>query len=121
MVPSHLDAMHDSYYAAGRKLKYSGDARFWSTYPPTHRDYRSIVDPPQPGSLYHQHGGLIARLELMDALVCFTYSLWCRDYSRRICTTETWTTIESFLRWCKQKWQAEEGVSDPERAFLGVM
>ena len=121
MKTTHFDAIHDNYYAAGRKLKYSGDARFWSTYPPTHREYRPILDPPKPGSLYHKHGGLIARLELLDALLCFTYAIWNRDFARRSCNTETWSTIQAFLAWCKQKWQTEEGITDAERAFLGVM
>jgi hypothetical protein len=117
----HFDALHDKYHQYGRVLKYSGDARFWSTYPPTHREYRPLLDPPHPSSPYHKHGGLIARLELLDALVCFTYSIWNRDYTRRSCNHDTWGTIEAFLGWCKQKWHVEEGTSDAERAFLGLM
>ncbi|KAF8967882.1 hypothetical protein BDZ97DRAFT_475882 [Flammula alnicola] len=117
----HFDALHDKYHAAGRMLKYSGDARFWSTYPPTHREYRPLLDPPHPSSPYHKHGGLIARLELLDALICFTYSIWNRDYARRSCNKETWSTIAAFLVWCKQKWHTEEGISDAERAFLGLI
>lgn len=119
----HYDILHDKYHNAGRMLKYSGDARFWSTYPPTHREYRPLPEPPQPGSPYHKYGGLIARLELLDALVCFTYSIWNRDYGRRFCNRETWSTIEAFLLWCKQKWKDEDkgGSSDPEKAFLSLM
>jgi hypothetical protein len=102
-------------------LKYSGDARFWSTYPPAHKEYRALADPPALNSSYYKHGGLIARLELLDALVCFTYSIWNRDHCRRTCNRETWYTIEAFLVWCKQKWQAEEGINDAEKAFLGLM
>jgi hypothetical protein len=113
--------LHDKYHSAGRMLKYSGDARFWSTYPTSHKEYRPLPDPPLPGSPYHKHGGLVARLELVDALVCFTYSLWSRDYSRNSCNNETWSTIEAFLGWCRDKWQAEEGTNDAEKAFLGLM
>ncbi|KAF9474548.1 hypothetical protein BDN70DRAFT_898873 [Pholiota conissans] len=115
------DALHDKYHSAGRQLKYSGDARFWSSFPTSSRDFRPIHDPPPPNSLYHKHGGLIARLELLDALVCFTYSIWNRDYPRRACNRDTWRTIEGFLIWCKGKWTTEEGVSDAERAFLGLI
>jgi hypothetical protein len=80
-----------------------------------------LANPPPPNSPYYKHGGLIARLELLDALVCFTYSIWNRDYCRRYCSRETWYTIEAFLVWCKQKWQAEEGTPDAEKAFLGLM
>ena len=117
----HFDDLHTKYHQAGRVLKYSGDARLWSAYPPSHREYRPLHDPPPPNSPYHKHGGLIARLELLDALICFTYSIWSRDYGRGQCYVETWTTIEAFLGWCKQKWHVEEGTSDAERAFLGLM
>jgi hypothetical protein len=62
-------------------------------------------------------------LELLDALVCFTYSIWNRDYGRRFCNRETWATIEAFLLWCKQKWKDEEkgGSSDAEKAFLSLI
>ncbi|KAF8897062.1 hypothetical protein CPB84DRAFT_1194761 [Gymnopilus junonius] len=119
--PRYFDDLHGKYHIAGRVLKYSGDSRFWSTYPPTHREYRPLPDPPHPGSPYHKHGGMIARLELIDALICFTYSIWIREYFRRTCTTETWDTITAFLAWCKLKWHAEEGTSDAEKAFLGLI
>lgn len=63
----------------------------------------------------------MARLELVDALICFTYSLWSKDYSRNVCNNDTWATIEAFLGWCRDKWQAEEGTNDAEKAFLGLM
>ncbi|KAF9565530.1 hypothetical protein CPC08DRAFT_759449 [Agrocybe pediades] len=121
LPPAYFDALHDKYHKAGRVLKYSGDARWWSTYPPAHREYRPIPNPPPTNSLYHKHGGLIARLELLDALICFTYSIWTKEYIRRHCNTETWSTIEAFLGWCKTKWQTEEGTSDTEKAFLGLI
>lgn len=117
----HFDSLHDKYHTAGRMLKYSGDARFWSTFPTGHREYRPLLNPPDQSSPYYKHGGLIARLELLDALVCFTYSIWNKDIGRRTCFVETWQTIEAFLGWCKQKWQTEEGANDSEKAFLGLM
>ncbi|PPQ93800.1 hypothetical protein CVT25_013509 [Psilocybe cyanescens] len=117
----HFDALHDKYHQAGRVLKYSGDARFWSTYAPSHKEHRPLVDPPHPSSPYHKHGGLIARLELLDALLCFTYSIWNKEYGRRTCNVQTWSTIAPFVSWCKQKWHIEEGTSDAERAFLGLV
>lgn len=115
------DALHDRYHDAGRKLKYSGDARFWSTYPTTHKEYRPLAAPPPPTSPYHKYGGLIARLELVDALVCFTYAIWNKDYGRKNCYRATWATIDAFLSWCKQKWLAEEGILDAEKAFIGLI
>ncbi|KAG1751543.1 uncharacterized protein EDB91DRAFT_612236 [Suillus paluster] len=121
-APASFDEMHDIYHKYGRMLKYSGDARFWSTYPATHKEYRPLANPPPPNSPYHKHGGLIARLELVDALVCFTYSLWSKDFSRKSCFRETWATIEAFLGWCKNKWIAElDTIGDREKALLGLI
>lgn len=117
----HFEALHDVYHNQGRALKWSGDARFWSTFPPTHREYKPLADPPPPSSPYHKHGGLIARLELVDALICFTYSIWNKEYHRRVCNKDSWITMEAFLNWCKHKWVAEEGINDTERAFLGLI
>ncbi|KAF5380395.1 hypothetical protein D9615_004524 [Tricholomella constricta] len=117
----HHDLLHDKYHHEGRMLKYSGDARFWSTYPVTHREYRPLLDPPPPNSAYYRHGGLIARLELVDALVCFTFALWNKDYGRKACVRSSWLTIDAFLAWCKAKWLAEEGMIDAEKAFIGLI
>lgn len=116
----HFDYLHEHFYAAGRKLKYSGDARFWSTFSPTHKEYRPLPDPPPPNSSYHKHGGLIARLELVHALICFTYALWARDQKQRTCNMDNWTTIAPFISWCKTKWQ-DETVSEAEKAFHGLI
>ncbi|KAK7005626.1 hypothetical protein R3P38DRAFT_2794228 [Favolaschia claudopus] len=117
----HFETLHTKYHSAGRMLKYSGDARFWSTYSPSHKEYRALPNPPPPNSPYYKHGGLIARLELLDALVCFTYSIWNKDYSHHFCNRETWSTIEGFLAWCKQKWHADDPAPDAEKALHGLI
>ncbi|KAF9501803.1 hypothetical protein BDN71DRAFT_1500823 [Pleurotus eryngii] len=119
--PTYTDELHDKYHKYGRMLKYSGDARFWSTYPSTHKEYRPLPNPPPPNSPYHKHGGLVARLELLDALVCFTYSTWTKDHGRRTCDLNTWATMDPFLKWCKHKWSAEDGYNDAERALQGLI
>lgn len=116
-----FDAIHQKYHHAGRLLKFSGDARFWSTYPSSHKEYRPLPHPPPPNSQYHKYGAIIARLELVDALVCFAYSLWIKDYSRKACFHETWITIEAFLGWCKNKWTTEDTFGEREKALLGLM
>jgi hypothetical protein len=118
---SHFDELHRKYYEIGRAFKFSGDARFWSTYPANHKEYRPLPNPPPPNSPYHKYGGLIARLELVDALVCFTYSIWSKEYGRRACIPETWQTAQAFLSWCKAKWDTQDTVGDREIAFLGLM
>ena len=116
-----FDQLHDQYHRYGRLLKYSGDRRIWSTYPSTHKEYCPLADPPATNSPYHKFGPLIARLELIDALVCFAYSIWNRDYHRRTCSRDTWGTIEAFLAWCKHKWSGEDTIGDREKAFIGLM
>ncbi|KAJ3869817.1 hypothetical protein EV359DRAFT_76428 [Lentinula novae-zelandiae] len=116
-----IPTLHEKYHQAGRKLKYSGDARFWSTYPPSHKEYRPIPNAPPPNSLYHIHGGMVAKLELMEALVMFVYSSWCKEYGRGGIYTDSWLTMEGFIKWCKAKWKPEEGSSDGEKAFYGLI
>lgn len=119
--PLDFDAIHQKYHHAGRLLKFSGDARFWSTYPSSHKEYRPLPHPPPPNSQYHKYGAIIARLELVDALVCFAYSLWVKDYSKKACFHDTWVTIEAFLGWCKNKWTTEDTFGEREKALLGLM
>jgi hypothetical protein len=116
-----FNELHDRYHNYGRMLKYSGDARHWSTFSPQHKEYRPLPNPPPPNSPYHKHGALIARLELLDALICFTYSIWTTDYSKDACITGSWQTAEAFLDWTKNKWTAENASSEREKAFLGLM
>jgi hypothetical protein len=115
----HYDKLHEEFHEIGRKLKYSGDARFWSTYAPTSKEYRPLPDPPPPNSMYSKHGGIIARLELLDALVSFAYALWCKDYGRRTCSSLA--TIDPFLQWCRNKWTKDLVVDDAEKALVGLM
>lgn len=97
LPPRYYDDIHDKYHSFGRMLKYSGDTRLWSTYSPRDQGYRPLLNPPHPESPYHKYGNLLARLELVDALVCFAYSLWNKDYGRRVCHRPSWATIESFF------------------------
>jgi len=111
----------EKYHAYGKNLKYSGDARFWSTYPPNHRHHRPLANPPPVGSPYHKNGNLIARLELVDALISFAYSIWSNEYFHNDCVSDTWGNISEFLAWCKAKWSSEDTQGEQEKAFLGLV
>jgi hypothetical protein len=111
----------EKYHAYGKILKYSGDARFWSTYPPNHRHHRPLANPPPVGSPYHKNGNLIARLELVDTLVFFTYLIWSNEYFHIDCLSDTWGTISEFLAWCKAKWSSADTQGEQEKAFLGLV
>lgn len=82
-----FDRLHDVYHTRGRAYKYSGDARFWSTYPSSHKHFKPLNHPPSPGTPYHTYGGLMSRLELVDALLHFVYSLWVQDFARNRCAS----------------------------------
>jgi hypothetical protein len=116
-----FDRIHDHYHALGRRFKYSGEARFWSTYPPSHVYFKALQRPPPAGTPYHTHGGLMSRLELTEALVCFVYAIWCQEYPRNKCDWAHWSSIESFLTWCRKKWTMEQPIGVREQAFLGLM
>lgn len=111
---------YEKYHSRARILKYSGERRFQSTYPPHHKQYSPHPDPPAPGTPYHTHGGLMSRLELMEALLHFVFALWCRDYAVDGCQSKNWNSVTSFLAFCKQKWK-QENTGARESAFEGLM
>ncbi|KAI0344715.1 hypothetical protein BDW22DRAFT_1081793 [Trametopsis cervina] len=121
LPPLYFDELYDKYHGYGRMLKYSGDVRLLSTHPSGNAAFRPLLDPPPPQSSYHKYGNLIARLELIDALVNFAYSIWAKDYSRSKCSRGNWASIEGFLAHCKRKWQIEDGADEREKALMGLI
>ena len=115
-----FDELYDKYHGYGRMLKYSGDRRLLSTFHTKNPTYIALPDPPPPQSPYHKYGNLIARLELIDALVDFVYAIWAKDYSRKR-SRGNWSSIEAFLVYCKRKWQVEDGADEREKALSGLM
>lgn len=116
----HFDNIHKTYMALGKILKYSGEKRMASMHPPSHRDYVPLLNPPHPNSPYHKYGQLMARLEAIDGLVDFAYSMWAKEYPFRTCSTERWLTISSFLSWCRHQWNMAS-LDEREKALLGLM
>ncbi|KAI5123907.1 hypothetical protein M0805_005723 [Coniferiporia weirii] len=114
--------LHKHYYQHARMFKYSGEARFLSTFPQTHPHYRPLRVPPAQGSPYHTHGGLMALLEALEALLCFVYAAWCQDHN---CSgfNDAWESIPSYLHWCKGKWASYVGQRDSvrEKSFIGLI
>jgi hypothetical protein len=119
---AELEGQHTKFIAQGRALKYSGESRYSSSYPPTHREHRPLADPPQQGTPYHRFAGEIARLELVDALLCFIYALWCTDLRRNdTAVRQSWVGSFEFLGWVKNRWSQHDSVSEAEKAFVGLM
>ena len=118
---SHFEDLHREFHERGRALKYSGTGRWWSSYPSNSKEYIPLKNPPPPGSPYHINAGVIARLELVDALVCFTYAMWVKEYARGTCDRKTWQTSDGFLKWCKGRWEASDTHGDRENALKGLM
>lgn len=116
-------ALQRKVYNQARLFKYSGDARFSSTYAPSDSNYRALKEAPPKDSPYHIHGGCMANLESLEALICFVYAAWCSDKMTGSFSTSHWTSIPDFLTWCKHKWVVYVGHRDNarEKAFLGLM
>lgn len=113
--------VRDRYHNAGRVLKYSGELRTYSSYAPTHKAYRPLHAPPPPGSPYLKHSTLIAKLELLDALVTFSYSLFVGDVIGGHPSPSRWDNIEGFMSYVKGAVFNDPNVSDRERALYGIV
>ena len=112
--------MYTKYQAEGVRLKYSAKARIDSTYPSTDSRFRALSNPPPAGTAYHKFGHLMARLEYLDALLCFTYALWCIDMANTACYRQNWPLVLKLVEQVKAQWRNDDG-EDWERAFHGVM
>lgn len=121
IVPTHYwEEMYTKYQAEGVRLKYSAKARIDSTYPSTDSRFRALSNPPPAGTAYHKFGHLMARLEYLDALLCFTYALWCIDMANTACFRQNWPLVLKLVEQVKAQWRNDDG-EDWERAFHGVM
>lgn len=127
--------MYQRHYTQGRNFKYSGDARWHSTFNPGHKDHKPLPNPPPLNSSYHKHGATIARLEFLDGLLSFVYAMWTKDYSRSTCTIQSWETVNGvyypssrkdrpsngYLDFCQVKWAPEQLTDEAERAFFSLI
>ncbi|EIN11563.1 hypothetical protein PUNSTDRAFT_141891 [Punctularia strigosozonata HHB-11173 SS5] len=118
---ARVDTMYQNLYGAARLLKYSSEARLHSTYPVSAPEHKPLPNPPPPDSTYHQHGGMIARLEGLDALICFTYASWARDMLRKGCDRKAWEGVLGLMGWWTSRWAPSDSVGERERALLGVI
>ncbi|KZT67180.1 hypothetical protein DAEQUDRAFT_406548 [Daedalea quercina L-15889] len=117
---SYWEEMYSKYQAEGARLKYSAKARIDSTYPSTDSRFRSLSNPPPAGTAYHKFGHLMARLEYVDALLCFTYALWCSDMANNACYRQNWPLVLKLVEQVKAQWRGDDG-EDWEKAFHGLI
>jgi hypothetical protein len=103
----------------GKNLKYSGEYRYKSSFSPSHKEYKALPNPPAPGSNYHRYAGEIARLELVDSLMCLAYGLWCTEMRQGSCKPINWESAGALIAYVKNKWSHHD--SDAEKAFVGLM
>lgn len=108
------------YRELARKLKFSGEAHNAASFTPNSSSYKALRNPPPPGDPYHQHMSLMARLELVDSLVCFAYSLWLSDYSARSCNTLAWRSSVPLINVVSQLWTTD-AVDEREKCFNGLV
>ncbi|KZT00460.1 uncharacterized protein LAESUDRAFT_553599 [Laetiporus sulphureus 93-53] len=109
----------NSYLASGRQLKHSAEKRKRSTYPKSHIDYTPLRDPPSPGSPYHRHGLLMARLENLESSLNFAYAFWARGMfmDRKERNPNPWNQVLGVLSASKNVWQ-DDRVSDERESML---
>ncbi|TFY52766.1 hypothetical protein EVJ58_g9825 [Rhodofomes roseus] len=88
--------------------------------PPGYWEDMALPDPPPAGTAYHKFGHLMARLEYVDALLCFTYALWCIDIGNNACFRQNWPLVLKFVEQAKTQWRCDDG-EDWERAFHGLI
>ncbi|KAH9924876.1 uncharacterized protein B0H18DRAFT_877548 [Fomitopsis serialis] len=120
VAQSYWEDMYAKYQAEGVRLKYSAKARIDSTYPSTDPRFRALPNPPPAGTAYHKFGHLMARLECVDALLCFTYALWCLDVGNNACFRKNWPLVFKLVEHAKTQWRCDDG-EDWERAFHGLI
>ncbi|KAF7790380.1 hypothetical protein EIP86_001335 [Pleurotus ostreatoroseus] len=112
--------LHDKYQRLGRNFKYSGDRRIASTFNSKNPNHRPLRRPPPPNSPYHKHANILARLELLDGLMCFIYAFWCSDTSRGRPHIANWVTMANYLKHCKSQWPTTVA-DDREKALGGLV
>ncbi|CAL1707883.1 unnamed protein product [Somion occarium] len=136
---SYFQNLQRKYEKLGHEFRASAVNRLRSVYPPSHPEYRALSNPPPVNSSYHTHGALIARLEWLDSLLCFSYStygldtIWLgrihaapeseRDTIRgnyKQVSTQAWDNFASVLKQCKSHWQPTVTTEEHERMLYGL-
>lgn len=122
---SYFAGLHSKYYNSARALKFSGDARTLATYRPSTPSYRPLSHPPPPNSSYHKYGSIIARLELLEAVIHFAYANWAKEIEIRRQDPKAdlrglWGTLQPFMIHCRKRWEMD-ATDDREKALLGVV
>lgn len=118
-----LASRHERLMKQGSALKYSGDARRNACFPTNNKHYRPLPEDcaPEPGTLYHTHGTLIARLESLEALLTMAYAVYCNSIKKPRFDS-TWGSFREFSDHCKNQWQGQDKTgSERDKAFLGLM
>ena len=102
-------------------MKYSAEIRNQAaTFSQDHQLQRKLYPAPAPGSPYAVHAQLFSRLEAIEALLHFTYAMWCKDMVENKCHHALWDTIDQFLKWVRSRWECSE-TRDGQQAFIGLM
>lgn len=122
--PSAADftRFHERYSLHGKSMKYSAEVRNQAaSFSQDHQLQRKLFPPPPAGSAYAVHAQLFARFEAVDALLNFTYAMWCRDMVENKCHHGLWDTIDQFLKWVRSRWECTETRGEGQQAFIGIM
>ncbi|KAF8580014.1 hypothetical protein K439DRAFT_338001 [Ramaria rubella] len=122
--PSAADftRFHERYSLHGKYLKYSAELRTQAaSFGQDHQVQRKLNSAPPAGSPYAVQAQLFARIEAVDALLNFTYAMWCKDMVENKCHHVLWDTIDEFLKWVRTRWETAETRGDAQCAFIGII
>jgi hypothetical protein len=120
-TPDTFSRMWERISGDAHKLKFSGEARYFSTHPPASSDYRPLPEGYTPSDSYRLHGGIISRLELLESLLGYAYITWLRDMTSGKCQYDKWKGVLDMLVLSKRHWGGEQGSREGEGAYLGLM
>lgn len=109
---AEFSRFYDRYLSYGKLLKASAEERM-----------RIVLESEKSraNSTQLSHLSFISRIEAVDGLLNFTYSIWCKDMTEGRCHQSLWDTLERYLQWVRSKWESSETRGDAQRAFLGLM
>ncbi|KIJ39443.1 hypothetical protein M422DRAFT_49592 [Sphaerobolus stellatus SS14] len=95
--------LYDRYLNQGKQLKYSSETRTQTT-----------------AGASKANNSVIARFEMLDGLLNFTYAMWCRDMADGKIHHTMWDTIDQFLKWVRTRWETHDTKGNM-LAFIGLI
>lgn len=113
-TPSDFIRFHERYSTHGKFLKTSSEQR-------SQKEPATSNQNTPHSSAYAAHWQLFSRFEALDALLHFTYAMWCKDMSDGKTHHSLWDTIDLYLKWVRGRWETSETKGALMSTFTGLM